>query len=108
MTQKRRKRGGAKPKIASNLAKSVVQYIRGKRYSPSTLTELTKGLDIPDVHNRLFKEILDDLIDQGELALKQEKYVLPNAPGLVTGRISVHSKGFGFVRCDSGPDVFIP
>ncbi|MFH0903305.1 MAG: hypothetical protein V2A73_21965, partial [Pseudomonadota bacterium] len=34
--------------------------------------------------------------------------VLPNAPGLITGTISVHTKGFGFVRCKDGPDVFVP
>ncbi len=108
MTHKKRKRGGAKPKIASNLTKTVIQYIRGKRYTPSTLSELTRQLDIADVHSRLFKEILDDLVDQGELALQREKYTLPNAKGYVTGTISVHQKGFGFVRAQEGPDVFVP
>lgn len=108
MAQKKKKKGGARPKIASNLTKTVIQYIRGKRYSPSTISEITKGLYIPDVHTRLFKEILDDLVEQGEIALQKDKYVLPNAKGLVTGPISVHSKGFGFVRATSGPDIFVP
>lgn len=108
MTSKKRKRGGAKPKLTSNLQRTVVQYIKGKRYTPSTLSELTRTLDIPDIHHRLFKEILSDLVDSGELALQKDKYVLPNAPGLVTGTISVHAKGFGFVRSKEGPDVFVP
>lgn len=108
MAQKKTRRGKAKNKTASNLTKTILQYTRGKRYSPSTLSELTRQLDIADVHQRLFKEILDDLVETGELALQKEKYTLPNAPGLVTGAISVHAKGFGFVRNTAGPDVFIP
>lgn len=108
MTSRKRKRGAAKPKLTSNLTKTIVQYIKGKRYTPSTLKELTLHLDVADVHHHLFKEILDDLVEEGELAIQKEKYVLPNAPGLITGTISVHAKGFGFVRCKEGPDVFVP
>lgn len=90
------------------MTKALIQYIRGKRYAPSTLSQLTQQLDIPDVHRPLFKEILDDLVGEGELALQSQKYTLPNAPGLVTGTISVNPKGFGFVRRQEGPDVFIP
>ncbi len=85
-----------------------MQYIHGKRYSPSTLTELVKQLDIADIHKPLFKEILDDLIDQGELALQREKYTLPTNAQLITGTISVHAKGFGFVKSTEGPDIFVP
>lgn len=108
MTSNKRKKGAKKPKIASNFSKTVSQYIRGKRYSPSTLSELTRQLDIADVHKRLFKEVLDDLVEKGELALNREKYTLPSSASLITGTISVHPKGFGFVRCQEGPDVFIP
>lgn len=108
MTLKKRRGGSKQTKISSNLAKTLVQYVRGKRYSPSTLSELVRDLDVADVHRPLFKEILDSLVAQGELALKREKYVLPTKSPLVTGVISVHVKGFGFVRCSEGPDVFIP
>ncbi|MDE3046820.1 MAG: VacB/RNase II family 3'-5' exoribonuclease [Verrucomicrobiota bacterium] len=108
MTSKKRKRGGSKPKLTSNLQKTIIQYIQGRRYNPSTLSELTRSLDIPDVHQRLFKEVLTELVDQGELAIQMGKYQLPHAPGLVSGTISIHPKGFGFVRCPEGPDVFIP
>lgn len=108
MAHKKQKRGEAKPKVASNLSKTLLQYIRGKRYNPSTLSELTQHLDIADIHHRLFKEILDELVDQGEIALQKDKYTLPNDKGLVTGTIRVHVKGFGFVQCETGPDVFIP
>ncbi len=108
MTSKKRKRGGGNQKKASNLTKTLQQFIRGKRYTPASIHELTQQLDIAEVHRPLFKEILDTLVDMGEIALQKGKYLLPNAPGLVTGTIQIHPKGFGFVRCEEGPDVFIP
>lgn len=102
------KKQRGKPKVASNLSKTLVQFIRGKRYTPSTFSELCKQLDIADIHRPLFKEILIELVDKGELALQREKYIIPSSAQLITGTISVHSKGFGFVRNTAGPDVFIP
>lgn len=104
MTKKRR----GKSKTASNLTKTLLQYVKGKRYSPSTFSELTQHLDIAEMHTPLFKEALDSLIEKGELALQKEKYTLPSNAQLLTGTISVHPKGFGFVRNVDGPDVFIP
>lgn len=105
MTLKKRR---GETKVASNLKKTLVQYIRGKRYSPASLPQLAKDLDIAEVHKPLFKEILDQLVDQGELALQRDKYTLPTSSQLVSGTISVHPKGFGFVKREEGPDVFIP
>jgi len=108
MTFKKRRGGAKRPKIASNLARTLNQYIHGKRYNPSTLSELTQQLDIAEVHRPLFKKILDDLVEKGELTLQREKYTLPSSATLVTGTISVHKKGFGFLRITEGPDVFVP
>lgn len=108
MTLKKRKGEPKKNKIASNLTRTLLQYIQGKRYKPSTFKELTQTLDIATVHEPLLKEILDDLVEKGEVALQKQKYTLPSSAELVTGTISVHPKGFGFVKCEIGPDVFIP
>ena len=108
MTFKKRRGGTKRPKIASNLARTLNQYIHGKRYTPSTLSELTKQLDIAEVHRPLFQKILDDLVEKKELTLQRDKYTLPSSATLVTGIISVHKKGFGFLRVAEGPDVFVP
>lgn len=108
MTSKRRKGGAKRSKKASNLTKTLIQYIRGKRYHPSTLSELTQQLDIPTVHKRLFKQVLDDLVEKGEIALQSKKYTKPQSNDTKTGVINVLPKGFGFVRVDDGPDVFVP
>ncbi|HSX10939.1 MAG TPA: VacB/RNase II family 3'-5' exoribonuclease, partial [Chlamydiales bacterium] len=108
MTFKKRRGGSKESKVTSNLTKTLVQYIHGKRYAPSTLSELIRLLDIADVHKPLFQKILDDLVEKGELTLQRQKYSLPTSAELVTGTISVHPKGFGFVKSGVGPDVFIP
>ncbi|OGN65499.1 MAG: hypothetical protein A3E80_05490 [Chlamydiae bacterium RIFCSPHIGHO2_12_FULL_49_9] len=40
--------------------------------------------------------------------MKGGAFAIPKSANLVTGVISVHKKGFGFVKNSNGPDVFIP
>ena len=94
--------------VGRNLAKTVLQYAAGKRFTPSTFQELAKYLGIAEVHISLFQEILDHLVKKGDLILNKERYSLPQTAPLVTGIISIHPKGFGFVKNEAGPDVFIP
>src|SRR5690606_34769785 len=88
--------------------KTILQFMEGRRYSPSSATELIQYLAIPDVHHSLFEELLDRLVSEGKLIRKKETYSLPKTQALVTGTISVHPKGFGFVKNKEGPDIFIP
>ncbi len=109
----RKKRGPKKSlnrsKIGNNLTNTLLQYVEGKRFSPSTFEELLQLLSIAPVHNDTFQEILDDLVIQKKLRLQNEKYTRPQSANLVTGIISVHhKKGFGFVKNTEGPDIFIP
>lgn len=101
----KRRRGG---KIAQNLKKIILQFTQGKRFRPSTSWELIQQLAIPDVHQSLFQELLSELVDQGELAIQKDRYTLPSKGSLATGIISVHPKGFGFVRQTEGSDIFVP
>ncbi len=108
MTFKKRRGGSKELKIASNLTRTLLQYIRGKRYKPATFSELIKYLDVASIHENLFKKILDDLIQKGEMTLHKQRYTVPTNNSLATGVISVHPKGFGFVKVGDSPDVFIP
>ncbi len=116
MIQKKRSKPAPTPpekpqkatKIAYNLTKTLSQFIQGKRYTSCTCEELIAQLAIPEIHHSLFEEILDEMVSKGELVLQKKKYTLPSTASLVTGTISVHPKGFGFVKNLEGPDVFIP
>ncbi len=102
--------GKDKPsKLASNLEKTILQYIAGKRYTPVDASELAEQLSIIPAHRELFEEILDKLVAEKTLICKKNLYQLPkHEQQLATGPISVHIKGFGFVKTGLGPDVFIP
>jgi len=105
MTFKKRR---GKSKVTSNLSKTLTQYIQGKRYKPSTFIELISQLDIAEAHTPLVKDILDDLLKKGTLTFQEGKYTVPSTAELFIGTISVHPKGFGFVRNPGGSDIFIP
>ncbi len=95
-------------KVSRNLTKTLLQFIQGKRYTPATFEQLVAQLAIHEVHQPLLQEILNDMVTKGQLALLRNKYTLPTSAALATGTISVHHKGFGFVKVGEGPDVFIP
>ena len=104
---KSKKRRGV-DKVTRNLTKSLLQYIEGKRYKPSTCDELIEQLAIAPVHEEKFKDILSGLVSKKEIAIQNNKYSIPSNASLLKGTISVHHKGFGFVKNTEGPDVFIP
>ncbi len=59
---------------------------------------------------RELKNMLEDMVDDGEVfRLKGNSYALPGKTVTVSGRISVHRDGYGFVAPDGGgEDIFIP
>lgn len=95
-------------KIARNFAKTILQFAQGKRFSPATPEELAEQLDVAPIHIGLFKEVIFELEKKGELKSHQGKFALPQTSPLAQGTISVHHKGFAFVKVGDGPDVFIP
>ncbi|MCC6127644.1 MAG: hypothetical protein IT584_00370, partial [Chlamydiae bacterium] len=96
-------------KLAANLEKTLLQYIAGRRYNPMSASELADQLSIPDVHRELFEMVLEKLVLEKTLVCKKGFYSLPEKDQhLVSGTISVHIKGFGFVKTGLGPDAFIP
>ncbi len=106
--ESKKKTSSKAEKTARNLEKTFLQYLQGKRYKPSSSEELIQQLAIPEIHQPLFQEILSSLESQNLIVHQNNKYTLPSTFQLATGPISVHQKGFGFVRMSDGPDVFIP
>lgn len=112
-----RKKKGKSPKkderLKRNLARTILQYIGGKRYSPLTAEELIAQLTIPENVHQTFFSALELLVQEKELVLNRDRYQLQKEENqLVVGTISVHPvKGFGFVSVtgkEKGKDVFIP
>jgi len=108
-SRKQKKDNPKLTKLAHNLTRTIVQFIAGKRYEPMNSEELASALDIAPIHEKVFLKILSDLVHDGQLDMHRGCFSLPGQKEqLVTGTISVHHKGFGFVKVTEGPDVFIP
>lgn len=96
-----------------NFKQIILEYVRGKKYTPLTEKELFKKLTISPKFLALCRMILEDLVKEGILELTQKKYMRRGPPrDLMTGTIRVHAKGFGFVVPDHKAgypqDIFIP
>ncbi len=94
--------------LVRNLTKSLLQYIQGKRYNPATCEQLIAQLGVQPIHIERFKKILEDAVANQKISLRGGKYIPYSGATLTTGTISVHPKGFGFVKNELGSDVFIP
>lgn len=98
-------------RLERNLAKAILQYIQGKRYSPMTKEELKKELSIPDSLEQAFLSALRTLEKEKEIICRQERFFGQDSRSdLAIGLISIHPiKGFGFVKVPKeSKEIFIP
>ncbi|SCA64097.1 Ribonuclease R [Chlamydiales bacterium SCGC AG-110-P3] len=110
MAKKHHKR---EDRVFDNLVTTVQQYMTGKGYTPSTFRELYDRLGIASQHKGLFRKVLKHLVDTDIIDCEKQRYALQcNAKQVVTGTISMHPRGFGFVSADDPiaypEDIFIP
>lgn len=78
---------------------------------PLYLREILHNLHLSPEQRPIAKKLVKDMVKSGELTfLKGNKYGLTNQMRLVTGTLTVHPDGFGFVHSDDNkqPDIFIP
>lgn len=99
-------------KLFNNLLKTTRQYIQGRSYSPASMEDMMLKLALPEQHAAIFNEIIKTLTKENFIKLKNGCYHLAESDEVViTGIISMHPRGFGFVKHDEPSDegdVFIP
>src|SRR5579862_5921137 len=100
-------------RITANLKKTILQFMKGRRYRPMGEVELIERLQITSQLIPLFKTIVKDLIQEGEIEIQKKKIALKKPKvEVITGILRVHHKGFGFLIPDnaalSPQDIFIP
>lgn len=88
----------------------VIKLIRESAGEPCQFRELMRFFGVNRGERAKFKAFIDELVDRGELqALKGNRYTIPVARALITGKLSTHRDGYGFVSPDDGgEDIFIP
>jgi ribonuclease R len=89
---------------------AVLKLLRANRGEPVQFRELASLCGVNRNGRQEFKALLDRWATDGALLkIKGNRYALPEGKGEITGRLSVHPDGYGFVVPDGdGEDIFIP
>ena len=82
-------------------AEHVLEAIRAKVDHPANVRELMQRLQLPAEQRVTLRRRLRTLVDSGSLIrVRGNRYGLPDRMHLVTGRVHVNPRGFGFVMSD--------
>src|SRR5260370_35095651 len=93
-----------------NIREQILALLGSPDYRPLDKSELAKALRRKSGVRMGLNQALRDLERAGEIArVRKNRYVLPPAADLVTGKLHIHQAGYGFlIRENPGePDVFI-
>src|SRR5215475_4752986 len=88
----------------------ILAILSRKDYRPLNKTEIARKIGVSGRARVTLRRTLRDLERAGEIArIRKDRYVLPAEADLVTGKLSVHPAGYGFLTLEKPgePDVFI-
>src|ERR1051325_7036618 len=88
----------------------LIALLSRKDYRPLNRTEIARKFGMTGRARVALRKTLRDLERAGEIArIRKDRYVLPAEADLVTGKLSVHPIGYGFLTSEKQgePDVFI-
>jgi ribonuclease R len=93
-----------------NIREQILGLLRRKDYRPLNKIDIARKLGLTGAELVGLRKSLRELERAGEIArIRKNRYVLPAEADLVTGKLSIHQAGYGFLASErSGqPDVFI-
>jgi len=92
------------------LREQVVVLLGARDYRPLDKTEIARKLDLKGNQRVILRKTLRELERSGEIArIRKNCYVLAEEADLVTGKLSIHQAGYGFLATETPgqPDIFI-
>ena len=93
------------------IKETLLSFMREEAYRPMDIQELVAVFDISQNEYTDFKWTLKIMEKEGLIVrTKKDKFAVPERMGLITGKLQVHKKGFGFLipENEGENDVFIP
>jgi ribonuclease R len=93
-----------------NIQKQILSLLARKDYRPLNKIDIARKLGLTGAERVALRKSLRELERAGEIArIRKNRYVLPAEADLVTGKLSIHQAGYGFLAPEKPgePDVFI-
>ena len=93
------------------IKETLLSFMREEAYRPMDIQELVSVFDINPDEYKSFKKVLKAMEKEGLIVrTKKDKFGVPERLGLISGKLEVHSKGYGFLlpENEGEKDVFIP
>ena len=93
-----------------NIREQILGLLARKDYRPLDKTDIARKLGLTGAGQVALRKSLRELERTGEIArIRKNRYVLPAEADLVTGKLSIHQVGYGFLAPEipGGTDVFI-
>src|SRR5262245_60624574 len=92
------------------IREQLLALLSRKDYRPLNKIEIARKFGVTGRARVALRKTLRDLERAGEIArIRKDRYVLPREADLVTGKLSLHPVGYGFLTSEKqgDPDVFI-
>jgi ribonuclease R len=88
----------------------LVRYLRENSNEPVQFRAIMQFFGVANAVRAKLKTFLDKLVNDGELfATKGNRYTVSTGNPAITGKLSTHQDGYGFVTPDGGgDDIFVP
>src|SRR5581483_497981 len=93
-----------------NIREQILSLLARKDYRPLNRVDIARKLGLTGAGRIALRKTVRDLERAGEIArIRKNRYVLPSEADLVTGKLSIHQAGYGFLMPEvpGGADVFI-
>ena len=97
-------------KDGRTIREKVLALLRAPDYRPRDRTEIVQALGLQGRDRVAVRKTLSELEHAGEIVrIRKNCYVLPSEADLVTGKLSIHQVGYGFLVPEKAgvPDIFI-
>jgi ribonuclease R len=97
-------------KNGRTIREKLLALLREPDYRPLDRNEIARAIDAKGSDRVNVRRTLGELEHAGEIArIRKNRYVLPSEADLVTGKLSIHQAGYGFLvpEKSGGPDIFV-
>ena len=97
-------------KNGRTIREKVLALLREPGYRPLDRNEIARALGLKGRERVDVHRILREVEHAGEIVrIRKDRYVLPSEADLITGKLSIHQAGFGFLVPEKKgePDIFV-